>query len=187
MGINAHIKSLPKTVTGIQGLDEITYGGLPKGRPTLLVGGAGSGKTMLAMEFLVRGATEFGEPGVYVSFEETAKDLAANFASRGFDLDELTAEKRIYIDHVRIERSEIEETGDYDLDGLLFSLEFAVKTVGAKRVVLDTIEALFAGLTNTAILRAELRRLFAWLKDRGLTAIITGERGICAYPISVGG
>ena len=177
MAITQHLESLPKTVTGIQGLDEITFGGLPKGRPTLLVGGAGSGKTMLAMEFLVRGATQFAEPGVFVSFEETSKDLAANFASRGFDLDELIAEKKIRIDYVRIERSEIEETGEYDLEGLFIRLEYAVKTVGAKRVVLDTIEALFAGLTNTAILRAELRRLFAWLKERKLTAIITGERG----------
>ncbi|MHB0998101.1 MAG: circadian clock protein KaiC [Armatimonadota bacterium] len=178
MVVTSNLESLPKTPTGIQGLDEITYGGLPAGRPTLLVGGAGSGKTMLAMEFLVRGATEFGEPGVYVSFEETAKDLAANFASRGFDLDKLIAEKKIYIDHVRIERSEIEETGEYDLEGLFIRLGYAVKTVGAKRVVLDTIEALFAGLTNTGILRAELRRLFTWLKERGLTAIITGERGV---------
>lgn len=173
----SHLESLPKTLTGIRGLDEITFGGLPKGRPTLLVGGAGSGKTMLAMEFLVRGATEFGEPGVYVSFEETAKDLTANFASRGFDLDELIAEKKIYIDHVRIERAEIEETGEYDLDGLFIRLAYAANAVGAKRVVLDTVEALFAGLTNTGILRAELRRLFAWLKERDLTTIITGERG----------
>lgn len=177
MATTSHLESLPKTITGIQGLDEITFGGLPKGRPTLLVGGAGSGKTMLAMEFLVRGATEFGEPGVFVSFEETAKDLKANFSSRGFDLEELIAEKKLYIDHVHIERSEIEETGEYDLEGLFIRLAHAVKTVGAKRVVLDTIEALFAGLTNTAILRAELRRLFTWLKDRDLTAIVTGERG----------
>ena len=177
MAMKSHLEPLPKTLTGIQGLDEITYGGLPQGRPTLLVGAAGSGKTMLAMEFLVRGATEFGESGVFVSFEETVKDLDANFTSRGFDLDELIAEKKLYIDHVRIERSEIEETGEYDLEGLFIRLAHAVKTVGAKRVVLDTIEALFAGLTNTGILRAELRRLFAWLKERGLTAIITGERG----------
>jgi circadian clock protein KaiC len=177
MVTNTSGESLPKSLTGIQGLDEITYGGLPKGRPTLVVGSAGSGKTMLAMEFLVRGATQFDEPGVFVTFEETAKDLAANFASRGFDLDELIAEKKIYIDHVRIERSEIEETGEYDLEGLFIRLGHAVSTVGAKRVVLDTIEALFAGLSNTGILRAELRRLFAWLKERNLTAIITGERG----------
>jgi len=173
----SYLEPLPKSPTGIKGLDEITYGGLPKGRPTLLVGGAGSGKTMLAMEFLVRGATQFDEPGVFVSFQETSKDLAANFASRGYNLNELIAEKKLYIDHVHIERSEIEETGEYDLEGLFIRLAHAVKVTGAKRVVLDTIEALFAGLTNTAILRAELRRLFAWLKDRDLTAIITGERG----------
>lgn len=141
------------------------------------MGGAGSGKTMLAMEFLVRGATEFDEPGVFIAFEETAKDLSANFASRGYDLNELIAQKKMRIDHVRIERSEIEETGEYDLEGLFIRLAHAVDSIGAKRVVLDTIEALFAGLTNTAILRAELRRLFAWLKERNLTAIITGERG----------
>ena len=169
--------ALPKALTGITGLDEITFGGLPRGRPTLIVGGAGSGKTMLAMEFLVRGATEFDEPGVYVAFEETAADLAVNFSSRGFDLDKLQREKKIFIDHVHIERSEIEETGEYDLEGLFIRLAHAVNTVGAKRVVLDTVEALFAGLSNTAILRAELRRLFTWLKTRGLTAIITGERG----------
>ncbi len=172
-----HLEPLRKTATGIRGLDEVTFGGLPEGRPTLVVGNAGSGKTMLAMEFLVRGATEFGEPGVYLAFEETAKDLAANFASRGYDLNGLVAQKKLHIDHVHIERSEIEETGEYDLEGLFIRLAHAVDSIGAKRVVLDTLEALFGGLSNTGILRAELRRLFMWLKNRGLTAIITGERG----------
>jgi circadian clock protein KaiC len=169
--------ALPKTPTGIQGLDEITGGGLPSGRPTLVAGSAGAGKTMLAMEFLVRGAVQFGEPGVMMMFEEEAAELTANVRSLGFDLDKLAAQKQIVLDHVRVERSEIEETGDYDLEGLFIRLAHAIDAVKAKRVVLDTLEALFSGLSNQAILRAELRRLFRWLKDRGLTAIITGERG----------
>ncbi len=168
---------LPKAATGIQGLDEITAGGFPAGRPTLICGGAGCGKTMMAIEFLVRGATEFKEPGVFLMFEESAEELAANVRSLGFDLDKLVAQKKIVIDHVRIERSEIEETGEYDLDGLFIRLGHAVKSIGAKRVVLDTLEALFASLPNEAVLRAELRRLFRWLKEHGLTAVITGERG----------
>ncbi len=168
---------LPKAPTGIQGLDEITGGGIPKGRPTLVCGGAGCGKTLLAMEFLVRGAIEFDEPGVFMAFEETAKDLTQNVASLGFDLDRLIAEKKMVLDFVYIERSEIEETGEYDLEGLFIRLGQSIDSIGAKRVVLDTIESLFAGLPNPLILRAELRRLFRWLKDRGVTAIITGERG----------
>ena len=169
--------SLPKCPTGIQGLDEITGGGLPAGRPTLVCGSAGSGKTMFAMEFLVRGATQFGEPGVFMMFEENAAEIAANVRSLGFDLEKLAAQKKLVLDHVHIERSEIEETGEYDLEGLFIRIGHAVKFVGAKRVVLDTVEALFSGLPNHAVLRAELRRLFRWLKDRGLTAVITGERG----------
>ena len=169
--------SIPKALTGIQGLDEITNGGLPAGRPTLVAGSAGAGKTMLAIEFLVRGATEFGEPGVFMMFEENASELTANVRSLGFDLDKLAAQKKIALDYVHIERSEIEETGEYDLEGLFIRLGYAIDAIGAKRVVLDTIEALFAGLPNHAILRAELRRLFRWLKERGMTAIITGERG----------
>ena len=168
---------LPKAPTGIQGLDEITGGGLPKGRPTLICGSAGCGKTLLAMEFLVRGATQFNEPGVFMAFEETIKDLTRNVASLGFDLDSLVADKKIVLDFVYIERSEIEETGEYDLEGLFIRLNQAIDSIGAKRVVLDTIESLFAGLPNPLILRAELRRLFRWLKDKGVTAIITGERG----------
>lgn len=169
--------TLPKSRTGIEGLDEITGGGLPKGRPTLVCGGAGCGKTMLAVEFLVRGATQFGEPGVFMMFEENAADLAANVRSLGFDLETLAAEKKIAIDHVRIERSEIEETGEYDLEGLFIRLGHAIDSIGAKRVALDSVEALFAGIGNHGVLRAELRRLFAWLKDRGMTAVITGEKG----------
>jgi circadian clock protein KaiC len=170
-------RKLPKAPTGIQGLDEITGGGLPKGRPTLVCGGAGCGKTLLAMEFLVRGATQFNEPGVFMAFEETAKDLTQNVASLGFDLKELIARKKMVIDYVYIERSEIEETGEYDLEGLFIRLGHAIDSISAKRVVLDTIESLFSGLPDPLILRAELRRLFRWLKAKGVTAIITGERG----------
>jgi circadian clock protein KaiC len=169
--------TLPKSPTGVQGLDEITGGGLPTGRPTLICGSAGCGKTMLAMEFLVRGATQFGEPGVFMMFEESAAELSANVRSLGFDLDRLVAEQQIVLDFVYIERSEIEETGDYDLEGLFIRLGFAIDSIGAKRVVIDSIEALFGGLPNEGILRAEMRRLFRWLKDRGMTAIITGEKG----------
>jgi circadian clock protein KaiC len=169
--------TLPKARTGIQGLDEITDGGLPQGRPTLICGTAGCGKTLLAMEFLVRGATQFDEPGVFLAFEETAEELTQNVRSLGFDLNQLVEQKKISLDYVRVERSEIEETGEYDLEGLFLRLGFAIEAVGAKRVVLDTIESLFAGLSNQSILRAELRRLFRWLKDKGVTAIITGERG----------
>jgi circadian clock protein KaiC len=169
-------KQLPKSPTGIQGLDEITCGGLPKGRTTLICGGAGCGKTLLAMEFLVRGATQFNEPGVFMAFEEAGKDLTQNVASLGFDLKALIARKKLVLDFVYIEPSEIEETGEYDLEGLFIRLGQAIDAIHAKRVVLDTIESLFAGLPNPLILRAELRRLFRWLKDKGVTAIITGER-----------
>lgn len=169
--------SLRKAPTGIAGFDEVTLGGLPAGRPSLVCGSAGSGKTLFAATFLVNGAVQFGEPGVFMSFEERAEDLAANVASLGYDLDRLVAEEKIAIDHVRVERSEIEESGEYDLEGLFVRLGFAVDSIGAKRVVLDTIETLFASLSDAAILRSELRRLFGWIKDRGLTAVITGERG----------
>ena len=168
---------LPKCPTGIQGLDEITDGGLPRGRPTLVCGSAGCGKTLLAAEFLVRGAAQFGEAGVFMSFEETEAELQANVASLGFDLGGLVRRKKILLEHVHIERSEIHETGEYDLEGLFIRLNHAIDSIGAKRVVLDTLEALFAGLPNEAILRAELRRLFRWLKDKGVTAVITAERG----------
>jgi len=171
------LQPLLKSPTGIEGLDEITGGGLPTGRTTLVCGSAGCGKTMLGLEFLVRGATQFGEPGVFMMFEETSEELTANVASLGFDLKKLRAQKKIVLDHVRVERSEIEETGEYDLEGLFIRLGHAIDSIGAKRVVLDTLEALFAGISNHALLRAELRRLFRWLKYRGITAIITGERG----------
>ena len=168
---------LEKCPTGIKGLDEITKGGLPKGRPTLICGSAGCGKTLFAMEFLLRGALDYGEPGVFMTFEETPADLAKNFISLGFDINDMMSRGLIAMDHVYIERSEIEETGEYDLEGLFIRLGTAIDSVGAKRVVLDTIEALFSGLSNAAIIRAELRRLFHWLKERGVTAIVTGESG----------
>lgn len=168
---------LPKAPTGIQGLDEITGGGLPKGRPTLICGGAGCGKTVLAMEFLVRGASQFNEPGVFMAFEETARDLTQNVASLGFDLNDLVKRKKLLLDFVYIERGDVEASGEYDLEGLFIRLGLAIDAIGAKRVVLDTIESLFAGLPNPFILRAELRRLFLWLKEKGVTAIITGESG----------
>jgi circadian clock protein KaiC len=169
--------TLQKSPTGIQGFDEITAGGLPAGRPTLVCGSAGCGKTLFGMEFLVRGATMYNEPGVFMSFEETNEELIKNVASLGFNLEKLIEQRKIALDHVHIERSEIEETGEYDLEGLFIRLGYAIDSIGAKRVVLDTIESLFAGLPNQLILRAELRRLFHWLKDKGVTAIITGERG----------
>jgi circadian clock protein KaiC len=168
---------LEKSPTGIKGLDEITKGGLPKGRPTLICGSAGCGKTLFAMEFLMRGAMDYGEPGVFMTFEETPADLAKNFISLGFDINDMMSRGLIAMDHVYIERTEIEETGEYDLEGLFIRLGSAIDSVGAKRVVLDTIEALFSGLSNAAIVRAELRRLFHWLKKRGVTAIVTGESG----------
>ena len=169
--------SLAKSPTGIRGFDEVTGGGLPLGRPTLLCGGPGCGKTVLATEFLVRGAMQYNEPGVFMGFEETTEELIKNVTSLGFDLDELVAKKKLALDYVFVERSEIEETGEYDLEGLFVRLNHAIDSIGAKRVVLDTIEALFAGLSNVAVLRAELRRLFRWLKEKGVTAIVTGERG----------
>jgi len=168
---------LAKSLTGIRGLDEVTRGGLPRGRATLVCGGPGSGKTLLALTFLVNGAVKFDEPGVLLTFEENADEMASDVASLGFDLPGLVEARKLAVDYIRVERSEIEETGEYDLEGLFVRLDYAIQSVGAKRVVLDTIESLFAGLSNEAILRAELRRLFRWLKDRGMTTVITGERG----------
>ncbi len=170
-------RSIPKAPTGIQGLDELTGGGLPKGRPTLLCGGAGSGKTLLAMEFLVHGAMLFDEPGVFMAFEETTGELATNFASLGYDLKTLVAQKKLALRFVHIDRSEIEEAGEYDLEGLFIRLGQAIDSIGARRVVLDTVEVLFSGLRNTTVLRSELGRLFRWFKEKGVTVIITGERG----------
>ena len=170
-------RSLAKAPTGIQGLDEVTGGGLPKGRVTLLCGSAGCGKSLLAMEFLVHGAVRYGEPGVCMDFEETEEKLRANVASLGFDLRELAKRKKLLVDYVAVERHEIAESGEYNLDGLFIRLGHAVKAIKAKRVVLDSIEALFSGLTDSTILRAELRRLFRWLEDHKLTAVVTGEAG----------
>ena len=169
--------SLPKCPTGIQGLDEITGGGFPRGRPTLVCGGAGCGKTLMAAEFLVRGATQFGEPGVLMSFEETSRELESNVESLGFDLGGLIRRKQIVIDYVHVNPAEFQESGEYDLEGLFVRLNYAIDSIGAKRVVLDTLEALFAGLKSESILRNELRRLFRWLKEKGVTAVITAERG----------
>jgi circadian clock protein KaiC len=172
--VQAKLKKIP---SGISGLDEITGGGLPAGRPTLVCGGPGSGKTLVGLSFLINGARNYGEPGVLVSFEESADDLASDVDSLGFDLPELVAAGKLFVDYVHIDRGEIEETGEYDLEGLFVRLDHAVRSVGAKRVVLDTVESLFGGLSNESILRTELRRLLRWLKDRQLTTIITGERG----------
>ena len=170
-------KSIPKAPTGIPGLDEITFGGLPAGRPTLVAGGPGSGKTLLGISFLVEGAQRYGEPGVLLTFEEKAEELAADVRSLGFDLDQLVADGKLLIDYVHVERAEIEETGEYDLEGLFVRLDHAIRQIGARRVMLDTIETLFGGLQDSGILRAELRRLFRWLRDRQMTSIITAERG----------
>ena len=177
MAKTKHLNHLQKVPTGIRGLDEIANGGLPKGRTSLVCGNAGCGKTILAMEFIARGALDFGEPGVFMAFEETPEELEKNFLSLGFDLKKLEASKLLAVDYVYIERSEIEETGSYDLDGLFIRLEHAIDSVGAKRVVLDTLEVLFAGLSDASVVRAELRRLFRWLKKKGVTSIVTGERG----------
>src|SRR5512138_2000761 len=174
---NSELPRLSKAPTGINGFDEITGGGLPRGRPTLISGGAGCGKTLFSMEFLVRGATEFAEPGLFMSFEENEQELAQNVASLRFDVENLVKRRLLLMDFVRAEQSEIHETGDYDLEGLFVRLGHAIERIKAKRVVLDTIEALFAALPNELILRSELRRLFRWLKDREVTAIITTERG----------
>jgi circadian clock protein KaiC len=168
---------LEKSRTGIAGFDEVTKGGVPKGRPTIVCGGPGCGKTMLGLEFLVRGATQFNEPGVLMTFEETSEEMTKNVASLGFDLKTLAARKKLVLEYVRIEPSEIQETGEYDLEGLFIRLQHAVESIGAKRVMLDTVEAIFSGFSNTGMLRAEIRRLFRWLKDRGLTTIVTAEKG----------
>ncbi|HKV13313.1 MAG TPA: circadian clock protein KaiC, partial [Thermoanaerobaculia bacterium] len=175
--VAARLEGIQKSPTGITGFDEITGGGLPAGRPSLVCGGPGCGKTLFAMQFLVNGAVQFDEPGVFMSFEENVDELTKNVASLGFDLTDLIERRRIAMDTVVVERSEIEETGEYDLEGLFVRLDFAIRSIGAKRVVLDTIESLFSGLSNQAILRAELRRLFRWLKDKGVTVVITGEKG----------
>ena len=170
-------QSSAKALTGIKGLDEITFGGLPRERATLVCGGPGCGKTLLALEFIVHGATRYNEPGVFVAFEETEEELTQNFLSLGYDIEKLIKAKKISIEHIHVDRSEVEETGEYNLDGLFIRLGNAIDSIGAKRVALDTIEVLFGGLSNTAIVRAELRRLFRWLKDKGITVVATGEKG----------
>lgn len=177
MAVKKNKQTLPKAKTGINGLDEITEGGLPLGRPTLICGNAGAGKTLFGIEFIVRGAMEFGEPGVIITFEEKATDIETNVASLGFNLKKLQKDGLVIIDHIHVERTEIEETGEYDLEGLFIRLEMAIDKIKAKRIVLDTMENLFSGLSNEGILRGEIRRLFSWLKEKGITAIITGEKG----------
>jgi circadian clock protein KaiC len=171
------VRSLPKAPTGIVGFDDITGGGLPRGRPTLVAGGPGCGKTLFGLQFLMNGALKFDEPGVFVTFEETPADLELNVRSLGYDLPQLIKNKQIAVEHVRVERAEIEETGEYNLEALFIRLDDALRSVKGKRIVLDTIESLFGGLADTGVLRAELRRLFSWLKERRITAVITGEKG----------
>ena len=171
------LATIGKSPTGIRGLDEVTQGGLPQGRPTLLCGSAGCGKTLFGMTFLYNGAVECNEPGVFIAFEEQPEDLIKNVGTLKYDIEKLIAEKKFAIDHIEIERTKIAESGEYDLEGLFIRLAFAIDSISAKRVVVDTIETLFSGLENEQLLRSELRRLFEWLKAKGVTAIITGERG----------
>ncbi|GLH78601.1 circadian clock protein KaiC [Bradyrhizobium sp. SSBR45G] len=175
--VTRNLPVIAKSPTGIDGLDEVTFGGLPQGRPTLLCGAAGCGKTLFAMTFLYNGAVAHDEPGVFIAFEEQPEDLIKNVGSLSYDIERLIEQKKIVVDHIHLDRNEIEEAGDYDLDGLFIRIGFAIDSIGAKRVVIDTIETLFGGLDNQAVLRSELRRLFEWLKSKGVTAIITAERG----------
>jgi len=176
-GLIAGTRELQKIPSGIKGFDDITGGGLPKGRPSLISGGPGCGKTLFAMEFIIRGIADYEEPGVFVAFEENIEDLKKNFKSMGFDLDDLVRQKKLVLDHIAIDRCEIEETGEYDLEGLFIRLGSMIDEVGAKRVAIDTLETIFSGFANEGILRSELHRLFHWLKGRGVTAVVTGERG----------
>ncbi len=177
----AEPQTLPKAPSGVAGLDELTGGGLPKGRPTLVCGGPGCGKTMLATGFLVHGAVHQNEPGVFMSFDESAEDLRVNSGSLGYDLADLEERNLLAIDYVHLDRNDVEESGEFDLEGLFIRIDLAARKVGAKRVVLDTVDTIFSGLPNEAILRSELRRLFRWLKDRGLSTVITAERGKNAF------
>ena len=173
----SELPTIAKAPTGIDGLDQITHGGLPQGRPTLLCGTAGCGKTLFSMTFLYRGAVDYDEPGVFIAFEEHPQDLVQNVGSLNYDVQRLIAEKKLAVDHIHIDRNQIEQSGEYDLEGLFIRLGYAIDSIGAKRVVIDTIETLFGSLDDMAVLRAELRRLFEWLKEKGVTAIITAERG----------
>lgn len=168
---------IKKSLTGVQGLDEVTQGGLPRGRATLICGNAGNGKTLLAVEFVVRGATQFNEAGVIVTFDESTKEMVENVASLGFDLNQLIRQKKLLIEHIQIDPHDFAEAGVYDLEGLFIRIGQAIDAVGAKRVALDTLEVLFASLPNTAILRRELQRLLRWFKDKGVTVVVTGESG----------
>jgi circadian clock protein KaiC len=170
-------QGISKSLTGIDGFDDLTLGGVPTGRPTLVCGSAGCGKTLFATTFLIHGARDYDEPGVFVTFEERPGDIVSNVASLGFALDKLVGDQKIAFEYVTLERSELEEAGDYDLEGLFLRIESAIDSIGAKRIVLDTIESLFSVFSNEAILRAEIRRLFDWLKDKGMTTVITAERG----------
>jgi circadian clock protein KaiC len=167
---------LPKSPTGIDGFDEITGGGLPTGRPSLVCGPPGTGKSIFAMQFLVNGVTRYGEPGVFLTFEESREELVANVRSFGFGVDRLEREGRLLVDALPLEPQTV-ETGEFDLEALIVRLAWAVDQVGAKRVAVDNVEALFTAFSRPALVRAEVRRLFRWLKDHELTAVITGERG----------
>jgi circadian clock protein KaiC len=170
-------QGISKSLTGIEGFDDLTLGGVPTGRPTLVCGSAGCGKTLFATTFLIHGARDYAEPGVFVTFEERPGDIVNNVASLGFALDKVVEDEKIAFEYIALDRSELEEAGDYDLEGLFLRLELAIDSIGAKRIVLDTIESLFSVFSNEAILRAEIRRLFDWLKDKGMTTVITAERG----------
>ena len=166
---------LPKCLTGIKGFDEITEGGLPKNRVTLICGSTGTGKTLLGIDFLINGAINYDEPGVFMSFEDTDVELYKDVASLNLDLEGLVLQKKILIDYVLLERRDIQEKGEFNLEGLFIRLEVAIDSIGAKRVVLDSIESLFAGVTDSGILRLEIKRLFRWFKEKQVTAVITGE------------
>lgn len=174
--MNGDSHFVPKSPTGVRGLDEITHGGFPAGRNTLICGGPGSGKTVLAMKYLLSGALEYDEPGLCLTFEESTQELIDNLRSLGSDAEQLINRKALAIDHVQLGEREV-ETGEYDLSGLFVRVDQGINSIGANRVVLDTIEALFGNLPNEAIVRSELQRLFSWLKDRGVTTVITAEAG----------
>jgi circadian clock protein KaiC len=167
---------LLKCPTGIKGFDEITEGGLPKNGTTLVSGNAGSGKTLFGIDFLIKGATDYNEPGILMSFEETEDELYKDVASLNMDLSGLVSRKKIVLENVVLERKDIQEN-DFNLEGIFVRLEYAIDSIGAKRVVLDSLESLFAGITDIGILRLEIKRLFRWLKEKKVTAIVTGETG----------
>jgi len=175
------LHQMHKCPTGITGFDEITEGGLPQNRITLICGGTGSGKTLLGIDFLINGATNYSEPGIFMSFEETEEELYKNVASLNLDLQGLVSHKKLLLEYVLLERRDMQDKGDFNLEGLFIRLEHAIDSIGAKRVVLDSTESLFAGVTDAGILRLEIKRLFRWLKDKHVTAIVTGELGSGSY------